>query len=211
LDLQEEYFRIKFEHPISPDVLLIIKDSENIKVAGQVKIDLDTMLNSFAGGLGLKLIFEQLIKKSVNDDGYFLDIKGIALASISIKDEKLCVKAEYRASKEWWAKPIALAVLDKLLLDFAIKLEKCGVVSGFRSDIKIAMQDLRKSNSANLNLKNLFLNQTFINKSLKIIINDFNFSSVKTYSEESFFKINFLGNAKANIQSENNISNPNIA
>jgi len=211
LDLQEEYFRIRFEHPISPDVLLIIKDTENVKVAGQVKIDLDSMLNTFAGGLGLKLIFDQLVKKSVTSEGYFLDIKGIAIASIFIKDGKLFVKAEYKASKEWWAKPIALAVLDKLLLDFAIKLEKCGVISGFRDDIKIAMQELRKNNSASLNLKNLFENQTFDKKSLKIYIKKFNFSSVKTYSENGYFKINFLGNAKAKIQTEQSISSPHIA
>lgn len=122
-----------------------------------------------------------------------MNITGIATASISLtNDKKLLIKAEYRAGKEWWAKPVALTVLSSFLEDFNNKLISAGVKPGFGNDIKNALQSLRKTNKATLDLKNLFENQNFYhNKNYNLY--NFSFKSIDTYSENDIFVINFTG------------------
>src|SRR5690606_4134243 len=106
---------------------------------------------------------------------------------------KLHVTSEYRPSKEWWAKPVAVIVLGKLLGDFAAKVEDCGITPGFRQEIKNCMQQLRKKNSASLDLRKLFEEQTFYTGSYKVFINDFSFQEVFTSADNGNFLINFNG------------------
>lgn len=197
--LQREKFRVKFDNLIQPDITFDI-DEKTTTVSGSVKVAIDKMLNDFTGGLGLKSVVDKLIERKTDDSGCLLDIKGIAVAYIFVKNAKLHVKAEYRASKEWWAKPVALVVLGKLLNDFAAKIDNCGIYPGFRLDIKGAMQQLRKENYAILNLKNLFDEQTFCTEYSKVTLTDFKFVSVNTSSENGNFVIDFLGTA--NIKKE---------
>ncbi|MBC7474129.1 MAG: hypothetical protein H7263_07530 [Candidatus Sericytochromatia bacterium] len=190
--MSKESFKVHFNHVISPDILLNIFEN-HAEINGTVRIAIDKMLNEFIGNLGLKTVFDKLINKSVDESGYYLDIKEIAVATISIKDSNLHVLAEYRASKEWWAKPIAIIVLGKLLGDFATKVENCGIVPGFRLEIKNAMQQLRKNNHAVLNLRNLFERQTFFTGFSKVSLYDFDFTSVDTFSVDEDFVIKFDG------------------
>ncbi len=192
-----EDFLVKFNHVISPVITLVLESEELVRVNGTVKIAIDKMLSDFTNGLGLKMVFDQLIKKDVSPEGYFLDIKSIAKASISVHDNKLKVSAEYGPSKEWWAKPIALVVLGKLLGDFAAKIEDCGISPGFREEIKKSMQQLRKNNSATLDLRNLFEKQTFYTQNFKVFIKNFRFISVNTSSENGHFVIKFCGDSQA--------------
>jgi hypothetical protein len=91
----------------------------------------------------------------------------------------------------------SLVVLGKLLGDFATNVENCGISPGFRNDIKQAMQQLRKNNSAILELKNLFQNQTFYTENFKIYLESFEFINVKTLSENGNFIIDFSGCSQA--------------
>jgi len=190
--LDNEDFTVKFEHVIAPNIVLkIIEDK--VLVSGTVKIAIDTMLKEFTRGLGLKSIFDHLVEKYADQDGYHLTIKNIANADIFVKNNKLHVSAKYMMSKEWWAKPVAILVLGKLLNDFAYKVENSGIEPGFRDEIKKAMQQLRKSNYAILDLNKLFEEQKYYTKSFKVDIYNFNFEKIDTYSENGVFVIKILG------------------
>ncbi len=193
---EKKIFRVKFNHIISPNVSFDIKNSSEIDINGNVKIDIDNLLGNFSSGLGLKNIFSKVIEKKVTKEGYFMFIKDIANASITLNNKyQLIVSAEYRPSKEWWAKPIALTVLSKFLNDFSSKLINSGVTPGFETDIKKALQDLRKHNKAILELKNLFEKQNFSINNKYYLVENFSFKKVETYSEDSIFVINFIGNS----------------
>jgi hypothetical protein len=197
LDEETEQFLVKFNHLISPEILLSTENPGSVKVKGTVKIAIDKMLDDFTRGLGLKTVIDKLVKKTAGPEGYFLDIKGIARASLSVRQGVLLVMAEYGPAKEWWAKPIALVVLGKLLGDFATNVENCGISPGFRNDIKQAMQQLRKNNLAVLELKNLFQSQTYYTENNKVSLISFEFNSVKTLSENGDFVIDFAGRSIA--------------
>lgn len=185
-------FIVNFDHIIAPDITFNIVD-DKVSISGTVKISIDSMLQEFTKGLGLKSVFNHLIEKYVDDKGYHLIIKNIANANIFVQNGKLNVVADYMAGKEWWAKPVAVLVLGKLLNDFAWKIEKCGIEPGFRDEIKDAMQQLRKKNSAILNLNNLFENQTFNTLKHNVRLFNFNFENIRTYSENEVFVINITG------------------
>ena len=189
-----EEFIVKFEHIIAPDIILCL-EKEKVDISGTVKISIDNMLKEFTRGLGLKSIFDSIIEKHADSEGYHLNIRNIANADISVKEHNLYVSANYRPSKEWWAKPVAIVVLGKLLGDFACKVERCGIEPGFRGEIKKAMQQLRKNNSAILDLRNLFENQVFSTKCYEVKINNFIFEKVNTGSEDGKFVINLSGKA----------------
>ncbi|MEK7435130.1 MAG: hypothetical protein AABZ74_18510 [Cyanobacteriota bacterium] len=193
---EKKIFRVKFNHIISPNVSFDIKNSSEIDISGNVKIDIENLLGNFSSGLGLKNIFSKVIEKKVTKEGYFMFIKDIANASITLNNKyQLIVSADYRPSKEWWAKPIALTVLSKFLNDFSYKLINSGVTPGFETDIKKALQDLRKYNKATLELKNLFEKQNFSINNKYYLVENFSFKKVETYSENSIFVINFIGNS----------------
>lgn len=192
MDIEE--FTVKFEHIIAPNIVLTLEDNK-VKVSGTVKIAIDSMLKEFTHGLGLKSIFDHIVEKYADDEGYHLNIRNIANADICVKSHNLHVSANYKGSKEWWAKPVAILVLSKLLNDFAWKVENCGIEPGFREEIRKAMQQLRKSNYAILDLRNLFEKQKFCTKSYEIFIHDFIFEKVNTYSENGTFVIKINGNS----------------
>ncbi len=192
--MDKEEFIVKFEHIIAPNIVLCL-ENESVEVSGTVKISIDNMLVEFTKGLGLKSIFDSIIEKYADSEGYHLNIKNIANADICIKGHNLHVSAIYRASKEWWAKPVAIIVLGKLLGDFAQKVESCGIEPGFRGEIKRAMQQLRKRNSAILDLRNLFEKQKFFTNNYEVNIENFVFENVKTASEDGRFVITILGRA----------------
>jgi hypothetical protein len=108
LEEKKEQLLVSFNHVITPKILLQVENPETVNVKGTVKIAIDKMLDDFTRGLGLKAVVNKLIKKTVSQEGYFLDIRGIARASIGIKNGKLHVMAEYGPAREWWAKPILL-------------------------------------------------------------------------------------------------------
>lgn len=198
----KEKFLVKFNHIISPDIVLTLEDSETMKINGKVKIAIDKMLGDFTMGLGLKSVVDKIVQKTVSSKGYFLYIRGIADASLSVENNKLLVRADYLPGKEWWAKPVALVVLGKLLGDFASNVENCGIYPGFRNEIKKGMQQLRKKNNAILDLRKLFIEQTFYTSSSKIFLETFSFNSVNTFSEDGNFIINFSGNSRVKRQAK---------
>jgi hypothetical protein len=193
IDGNTEHFYVFFEHLISPEILLYQESEDSFIVEGKVKISVDQMIHNFTSGLGLKNLFDKIVQTNSTDKGYFLTIKDIADAGITIRDYKLYVNADYKPSKEWWAKPVALVALSKILNDFAGNVEKSGILPGFRNSVKDSMQQLRKGNFASLALKDLFEKQYFYTKNLKVFINKFNFESVKTSSENGRFVISFKG------------------
>jgi len=148
-----ENFKIKFSQAISPDIFFQLKTEKTMEVSGKVTIDLDLMLGDFVSGLGLKSLLSQLVKKNITPNLYLIDIKGIAEASIKLENESLQVKADYRPAKEWWAKPVALIVLAKLLNDFAGKIENSGLQPGFRQEVNNCLQQLRKKKSGSIRIK----------------------------------------------------------
>lgn len=190
--MDNENFIVRFEHIIAPNINLTIQENKVI-VSGTVKISIDSMLKEFTNGLGLKSIFDHIVEKFVDEKGYHLIIKNIANADIYVKNNNLHVSAKYISSKEWWAKPVAVLVLGKLLNDFASKIENSGIEPGFRDEIKKAMQQLRKSNYAILDLNNLFENQVFYINNFKFNIYNFNFEKIQTYSEDGVFVIKIEG------------------
>lgn len=190
--MHNKNFIVKFEHIIAPNITFTLNE-DTATVLGTVKISIDSMLHEFTKGLGLKSVFEHLIEKYVDDKGYHLIIKNIANADIFVQEGNLHVIANYVAGKEWWAKPVAILVLGKLLNDFAFNIEKCGIDPGFRSEIKNAMQQLRKNNNAILNLNNLFEGQSFYTENSKINLYSFKFEVIKTYSENGIFVIDIIG------------------
>ncbi|MFN8575623.1 MAG: hypothetical protein U0354_02075 [Candidatus Sericytochromatia bacterium] len=190
--MDNENFIVRFDHIIAPNINLNIQENKVI-VLGTVKISIDSMLKEFTKGLGLKSVFDHIVEKFVDEKGYHLIIKNIANADIFVKDNKLYVSATYMSSKEWWAKPVAVLVLGKLLNDFAWKIENTGIEPGFRDEIRKAMQQLRKNNYAILDLNNLFENQFFYINNFKFNIYNFKFEKIQTYSEDGVFVIRVEG------------------
>ena len=193
LEEKVETFSVYFEHLISPHITLSLHDNNKVFIEGTVKISVNQMIKNFTSGLGLKNLVDKIIDTKVDNVGYSLSIKDIANACISIKKNKLHVMAEYKPSKEWWAKPVAIIALGKILNDFAINIENSGINPGFRTNIKDSMQQLRKNNFATLDLKHLFENQVFFTENYKVFIKKFDFNKVTTYSEDDRFVISFSG------------------
>lgn len=202
IDSHTEHFFVSFEHLISPEIILYQdKDFENVFIVhGKVKVSVEQMIHNFTSGLGLKNLFEKIVKTNSSEKGYFLSISEIADAGITVRDYKLYVNAEYKPSKEWWAKPIALVALSKILNDFAGNIEKSGILPGFRDSIKDSLQQLRKTNFASLALKDLFEEQYFYTKNLKVFIKEFTFEKVKTSSENGKFIIDFSGKCNSIVE-----------
>lgn len=192
--MYKEKFSVKFEHVIAPDINLSL-DKEKVIISGSVKISIDNMLKEFTSGLGIKSVFDNIVKKYADSQGYHLKVKNIADADIWLKSHNLHVAASYRITKEWWAKPVAIIVLGKLLNDFAHKVESCGIKPGFKDEIKKAMQQLKKNNSAILDLRQLFENQKFNTESYEVHIENFKFEKVITDSEDGKFIIKLEGKA----------------
>jgi len=198
--INSNFFKIKFNHLIEPDIEIQLVNDLLANIQGKISIEIDKMISSLIESLGIKSIFDKVISKEVNEQGYFLYIRGIAKASISVKNNKLFVKAEYLPGREWWVKPIALIVLSKILEDFAIKIEKAGIEPGFRNEIKKSLQSLRKNNSAELNLNSLFVNQKYRHLYKTITLKDYSFKNISTYNNKNIFIIDFQGVSNVLVQ-----------
>lgn len=198
--LKENIFNVKFNHIISPSVFFELDSDDSVDIKGTVKVDIDNLLSTFTSSLGIKNLFSRIIEKKVTSEGYFIDIKGIAKASLFIKNDNLIIKAEYSPSKEWWAKPVALTVLSRFLDDFKYKLVSAGVTPGFGESIKKALQNLKKHNLAELELKKLFDKQNFCLGEKMFFIENFEFSTLKAFSENESFVIGFEGFSKIKIK-----------
>jgi hypothetical protein len=85
----EENFKIKFNHLIEPDIEIKLNDNNIAEIKGKISIEIDKMISNLIKSLGIKSIFDKIISKEVNSEGYFLHIKGIANSNIFVKDNKL--------------------------------------------------------------------------------------------------------------------------
>jgi hypothetical protein len=198
--LKKKIFKVNFNHIISPCVFFELEEDSNVKIKGTVSVDIDNLLSNFTASLGLKNLFSRVVEKKVTSEGYFIDIKGIANASLFIKDDNLIIKAEYSPAKEWWAKPVALTVLSRFLDDFKYKLVSAGVTPGFGESIKKALQSLKKINSAELELKKLFDKQNFYLEDKLFFIENFEFTTLEAFSENESFVISFEGVSKVRVR-----------
>jgi hypothetical protein len=191
--ISKDIFRVNFNHIIEPNIEIKLNENNTADIKGKIYIEIDNMISNLIDSLSIKSIFDKIISKEVTSNFYLLNIRGIAKASISVKDNKLFVKAEYLPGKEWWVKPVALLVLSTILYDFAIKVEKSGIEPGFRNEIKKSLQSLRKTNSSQIDLRNLFINQKYKHFYKKITLKDYLFKKVFTYNDKNLFVIDFEG------------------
>lgn len=177
-----------------------LNSEESVDIKGTVSVDIDNLLSNFTSSLGIKNLFSRVIEKKVTPEGYFIDIKGIAKASLFIQNDNLIIKAEYAPAKEWWAKPVALTVLSRFLDDFKYKLVSAGVTPGFGESIKKALQNLKKHNYAELELKKLFDKQNFYLGNKLFFIENFEFTTLDAFSEDESFVIGFKGFSKVKVR-----------